>query len=49
MVVMSMRFDFVVFVFAVVLQGQSVSLRVLGFWVDELQLVLVRADLDWVR
>lgn len=48
-VVMSVRFDFVIFVFAVVLQGQPVSLRVLGFRVDELQLVLVRADLDWVR
>lgn len=42
-------FDLVILVLAVVLQGESVALGVLGLGMDELQLVLVRADLDWVR
>lgn len=42
-------FDLVILVLAVVLQRESVALGVLGLGMDELQLVLVRADLDWVR
>lgn len=47
-IVMAVTLDLVIFVFAVILQRQSVSLRVLGFGVNELQVVLVGANFDRV-
>lgn len=48
-VFMWMVLDLVVLVLAVVLQRQSVALRLLRFGMDELQLVLVGSNLDRVR
>lgn len=41
-------FDLVVLVFTVVFQCESMSLGMLSLWVNELQLVLVGANFDWV-
>jgi hypothetical protein len=42
-------FNLKVLEFAVVLQCESVALGVFSLWMDELQLVVVGSDLDWVR
>lgn len=42
-------FNLVILVFTVVLQSESIALGVFSLRVDELQLMLVASDFDWVR
>lgn len=44
----AMVFDLEILILAVVLQSQTMSLGVFSLWMNELQLMLVGADLDWM-
>ena len=43
-----MIFDLMIFVFTVIFKYQSVSLGMLGFWVNKLHFMVVGTDFNWV-